>query len=162
MLNTAMFVQLHRIMKRDGTVTIVTDNSRYAHFLAEQVAAMRISKPKSADTQSEDQNFAFHSIPATDSRYMQRHIVVAGISNLINDILRAIIAVDLVLLLLISVSIFYNANYCVCCLYLCLRFLLFLYVVVRVAAAAAYIIYVFDVFAHLTFVLHSLLLACYC
>jgi hypothetical protein len=42
MLNDAMFLQLRRVMARDGTLTIVTDNSRYAHFLAEQLAEMRV------------------------------------------------------------------------------------------------------------------------
>lgn len=67
MLNEEMFWELRRVMKANGTICIVTDNSRYANFLAEQVQHM-----KTGD------EWAFHSVPAADSRFMQTHAVVGA------------------------------------------------------------------------------------
>ena len=87
MLNEAMFWQLRRIMRRDGTITIVTDNSRYAHFLAEQISHMKLPalpRPQSQHEEAEEGEvkapYAFHTMPASESRFMQTHGVVGGSS----------------------------------------------------------------------------------
>ena len=80
MLNAEMFRQLRRVMRPDGTICIVTDNSRYAHFLAEELSTMR-RDPADEDDDSEvtnGGNWLFYSLPATASRFMQTHGVVNG------------------------------------------------------------------------------------
>ena len=78
MLNEDMFLELRRILEPEGTICIVTDNSRYAHFLAEQLSRMRMPIDETDDEVNQDA-WAFHSLPAADSRFMQKHGVVNGV-----------------------------------------------------------------------------------